>query len=141
MSDSNTLFTEQLLRTLAVVSDAQWGKLHLDKTHYFATPSLDALLTDMENQVGVHPPVSPVINTHEDTLGNWIGSVTLADVKRRVQALIDRHQQLVDSSEPNDACAAWALQVAITQRHNDLIYLGVRLYGVGVTDGLYRPDA
>lgn len=141
MSDSDNLFSQSLLRSIELTGDAQWEKLRKDKTHYFATPSLDALLTDMENQVGVHPPTSPVINTHEDELGNWIGSVTLADLKRRIAALVSRHGELANSNEPNDACAAWSLNVAVSKRSNDLIYLGVRLYGVGVTDGLYRPDA
>ncbi len=139
MSESDGLFTDSLLSYIRTTTDTQWEKIDRNKTHYFSTSSLDALLTDMEAQIGVHPPLSPQLVTHVSSLGSWIGDVTLAQLKSRVEALESEHTRLATSTSPTNIMNAWSLGVSIQQRSNDLTYLGVYLYGIGVSDGLYRP--
>ena len=133
MSESDGLFTETLLSYVRTTTDANWEKIDRNKTHYFSTASLDALLTDMEAQIGVHPPMQPRLVTHVSTLGDWIGDVTLAQLKSRVEALVSEHTRLLTSATHPNVMNAWSLGVSLQQRSNDLIYLGVYLFGIGVS--------
>lgn len=134
-ANDDQLFSPTVTDYLGRTTEVQWGKIDKGYSHYFSTPSLAALLSDMENQVGVKE--QPTINTQRKTLGEWIGNVTLADLTKRVTALNSKYLALAAV----DPVGAWAFSIAVQKRSGDLTFLGVYLYGLGTADGLYDQDA
>lgn len=134
-TNDNQLFSPTLTTYLGRTTETQWDKIDMAYSHYFSTPSLDALLTDMQQQVSV--AMLPYIVTTRLTLGEWIGGVTYSDFTQRVTALNDKYLSLL-AANPVDA---WRFSTAVQKRSGDLTFLGVYLYGLGATDGLYDEDA
>jgi hypothetical protein len=128
---SNRLFDKTLLDYINVTTESQWSQIDLTQARYFSTASLDAALKELEDQMGRKTPLYVTHDTHRCALGDWVGEVTLAELQRRMNALETQYEALA-ASDPS-----WAIVRHQFARSNDLTYLGVYLYGLGIADGLY----
>lgn len=132
---SNELFTETLLGYINKTTARQWSAVEATRHHHFSTPSLDAALTEIEDQLGRTVAKQYPHTTHVAALGEWIGDVTLAQLQKRVNDLVTRFANLA-LTDPS-----WVHVKHAAGSSNDLTFLGVYLYGLGIADGLYDEES
>lgn len=131
---SESLFSGNILTYITTTTDTQWQHASSSGQRYFEHPTLSSLLDDLDaiaaGQVSVLS--RPVLVSWTD----WLQDVTLQQLQTRVVALNTQYGTLY-SVNP----LAATRQATVTQsRVNDLTQLGVYLYGLGASDGLYGDD-
>ena len=128
---SNELFTETLLDYINKTTARQWSAIDATRHHHFSTPSLEMALHEIEDQLGRVTPKPYPHTTHIAALGDWIGDITLEQLQQRMNTLVTRYAAL-PVTDPS-----WVYVKRVVGSSNDITFLGVYLYGLGIADGLY----
>ena len=129
---SDQLFPDTLLDYVNKTTEAQWSRIDPTYKHYFASASLDAALSELEQQLQSKILVKADHTTHQATVKDWIGDVTLAALQKRIANIVTELNNL-GADNPS---ASYVMYIA-PRSSGDLTFLGVYLYGLGIPDGLY----
>lgn len=130
------LFSGQMTEYVNTTTEAQWGRIDPKVEFYTRHDSLAdnlAVLEILENNP--NQPV-PINQPKAVKLAEWVGTTTLDELKTRLNRLDTNY----DARYLNNPIAATQQITASAGQVNDLMYLGVYLYGLGSADGLYDTN-
>lgn len=129
---SDQLFPDTLLDYINKTTDTQWSRIDPAYKHYFASASLDAALSELEQQLQSKTLIKSDHATHQSTVKDWIGAVTLTELQKRVADIVTQ----LNALGADNPSASYVIYIA-PRSMGDLNFLGVYLYGLGIPDGLY----